>query len=94
MKVYRGYDNTIGPISHYDWIYVTPDINQAKWYATKDGDIKDGAIIEYEIDDDLTFLSLRDVNDIMLNYGEKYLIWIAVTFVVGYLIYLALDYLG
>ena len=27
-----------------------------------------------------------------LNYGEKYLVWIAVTFVVGYLIFLALSY--
>jgi hypothetical protein len=52
MKVYRGYNKEVGPISYTHWTYVTPDIEQAKWYATKDGFIKDGAIIEYDMDKD------------------------------------------
>ena len=72
MKVYRGYNNEVGPISYDDWIYVTPDIEQAKWYATKNGDVKDGAIIEYDMYDDLTFLSLHDVNVGMEDYDEAY----------------------
>lgn len=71
MKVYRGFNKEIGPISYDDWIYVTEDPEQAKWYATKDGDIKDGAIIEYDMYDDLTFLSLEDVNERMEEYEDE-----------------------
>ena len=62
MKVYRGFNKDIGPISYNDWIYVTPDLEQAKWYASRDGQIKNGEVIEYEISDKLNFLSIDDVN--------------------------------
>lgn len=72
MKVYRGYNKDIGPISYNDWIYVTPDLEQAKWYASRDGQIKNGEVIEYEISDKLNFLSIDDVNNIMANENEEY----------------------
>lgn len=68
MKVYRGFDKEVGPLSHRDWIYLTGDLEQAKWYATKDGYVKDGAIIEYDIPNDLTLLTLDDVNEISEEY--------------------------
>lgn len=74
MKVYRGYNKDIGPISYNDWIYVTPDLEQAKWYASRDGQIKNGEVIEYEISDKLNFLSINDVNNIMSKEGEEYTI--------------------
>ena len=72
MKVYRGFNKDIGPISYNDWIYVTPDLEQAKWYASRDGQIKNGEVIEYEISDKLNFLSIDDVNNIMFNEDEEY----------------------
>lgn len=73
MKVYRGYDNEIGPISHRNWIYVTPSIEHAKWYATKDGFVKDGAIIEYDMDkDNMSWISLSKINSFAEQYDEEY----------------------
>ena len=80
MKVYRGFDKEIGPISYPYWTYVTPDIEQAKWYATKDGDVKDGAIIEWDLDvDNLRFISLDKLNSFAQSkseiYSEEDLLW-------------------
>ena len=73
MKVYRGFDNEIGPISHRHWIYVTPSIEHAKWYATKDGFVKDGAIIEYDMDkDNMSWISLSKINSFAEQYDEEY----------------------
>ena len=73
MKVYRGYNNEVGPISYAHWIYVTPDIEQAKWYATKDGEVKDGDIIEYDLDvEHLRFLSLSKLNSLAQDENEIY----------------------
>jgi len=72
MKVYRGFNNDIGPISYADWIYVTPDLEQAKWYANRDGQIKNGSVIQYDIDDNLNFFSIDNVNDVMKKYDESY----------------------
>lgn len=74
MKVYRGYDKKYGPITHPDWIYVTNDLEQAKWYASRDNSIKNGAVIEYEMPDNLNLLSINDVNNIMSQEDEKYTI--------------------
>ncbi len=71
MKVYRGFDKEVGSISYPDWIYVTQDMEQAKWYATKDGDVEDGAIIEYDLATNINLLSVDDVNKIMDN-GDPY----------------------
>lgn len=80
MKVYRGYNNEVGPISYAHWIYVTPDIEQAKWYATKDGEVEDGDIIEYDLDvEHLRFLSLSKLNSYAQDeneiYSEEDLLW-------------------
>ena len=80
MKVYRGYNNEVGPISYAHWIYVTPDIEQAKWYATKDGEVEDGDIIEYDLDvEHLRFLSLSKLNSLVQDeneiYSEEDLLW-------------------
>ena len=83
MKVYRGYNKEIGPISYPDWIYVTQDLEQAKYYATRNGAVEDGAIIEYNMADDLKFISIDYVNKIMDNgdpynqeyYTEEDLLW-------------------
>ena len=73
MKVYRGYNNEVGPISYAHWIYVTPDIEQAKWYATKDGEVEDGDIIEYDLDvEHLRFLSLSKLNSLAQDENEIY----------------------
>ena len=72
MKVYRGYDKQYGIITHPDWIYVTGDLEQAKYYASRDGSIKNGGVIEYNIDDDLNFLTIDDVNQYMEEYDEEY----------------------
>lgn len=73
MKVYRGYNNEVGPISYAHWIYVTPDIEQAKWYATKDGFVKSGAIIEYDMDKEhMTWISLSKINSFAEQYEEEY----------------------
>lgn len=80
MKVYRGYNKEVGPISYAHWTYVTPDIEQAKYYATKDGEIKDGSIIEYDLDlDNLRFISLDKLNSFAQSeseiYSEEDLLW-------------------
>ena len=80
MKVYRGYNNEVGPISYAHWIYVTPDIEQAKWYATKNGEVEDGDIIEYDLDvEHLRFLSLSKLNSYAQDeneiYEEEDLLW-------------------
>ena len=74
MKVYRGYDKKYEPITHPDWIYVTNDLEQAKWYASRDNSIKNGAVIEYEMPDNLNLLSINDVNNIMSQEDEEYTI--------------------
>lgn len=70
--VYRGYDKKYGVITHPDWIYVTGDLEQAKYYASRDGSIKNGGVIEYNIDDDLNFLTIDEVNEYMSEYDEEY----------------------
>ena len=73
MKVYRGFDKAVGPISHRNWIYVTPSIEHAKWYATKDGFVKDGSIIEYDMDkDNMSWISLDKINEYTDQYEEEY----------------------
>lgn len=80
MKVYRGYNKEVGPISYPNWIYVTADPEQAKYYATKDGFVKDGAIIEYDMDkDNMSWISLSKINSMAENdneyYSEEDLLW-------------------
>ena len=70
--VYRGYDKKYGVITHPDWIYVTEDLEQARYYASKDGSVKNGGVIEYDIDDNLYFLTLDEVNEYMSEYDEEY----------------------
>lgn len=73
MKVYRGFDKSVGPISHNDWIYVTESKEQAKWYATKDGSVKDGAIIEYDMDkENMSWITLNEINSFAENENEYY----------------------
>ena len=73
MKVYRGYNKEVGPISYAHWTYVTPDIEQAKWYATKDGSVEDGAIIEYDMDKDhMSWITLSKINSFAENDDEYY----------------------
>ena len=80
MKVYRGYNKEVGPISYPNWIYVTADPEQAKYYATKDGFVKDGAIIEYDMDKEhMSWISLSKINSMAENdneyYSEEDLLW-------------------
>lgn len=73
MKVYRGYNKEVGPISYTHWTYVTPDIEQAKWYAVKNGFVKDGGIIEYDMDKEhMSWISLDKINSMAENDNERY----------------------
>jgi hypothetical protein len=73
MKVYRGFDKSVGPISYTHWTYVTESKEQAKWYATKDGSVEDGAIIEYDMDKDhMYWITLSKINSFAENDNERY----------------------
>jgi hypothetical protein len=73
MKVYRGFDKSVGPISYTHWTYVTESKEQAKWYATKDGSVQDGAIIEYDMDKDhMYWITLSKINSFAENDNERY----------------------
>lgn len=80
MKVYRGFDKEVGPISYTHWTYVTENKEQAKWYATKDGSVEDGAIIEYDMDKEhMSWITLSKINSFAENdseyYEEEDLLW-------------------
>lgn len=67
MKVYRGFDKQYGPILYDNWIYVTLNPQMAKWYATRNGEIEDGAIIEYDLDNNIKILDVEEAQELVIK---------------------------